>query len=137
LSADHSLALRQAVIAALRTNAPLAALVGQAVYERVPNPVTWPYLRYGVDILSPYEATGTSGGDLALTIHVFAKGPASDQARQIVRAVHVALDGARLALFSGFLIDIAFTGSQLLEDQSEPNAYHGIVQFDARTGEEK
>lgn len=135
-SRDHSLALRKAIVTVLRADATIAAACGSRVLDYVPDPPAFPYIRYGVDIVSPFEATGVAGGDIAVTIHVFTHGNSTDQAKSLMKAVLKALDERPLVLSDGYLIDIAFAGSRLIADQDVASAYHGIVEFTATTGEE-
>lgn len=127
--ADLSLPLRQAVIAALRASTAIHALVADRIYDAVPAEPTRPYLRYGVPIIVPYEATGIVGSDVDITVHVFDVGPKNDRAYQIAKTVKDALDEASLTITGGYTLSLMWTGSQALGDEEGSAFVHHLVQF--------
>lgn len=134
MSRDHSLALQTAVIAALIADAAVAALVAGRVYDHVPADPVWPFIRYGADLVVPFEATTIDGGEIDITLHAFARGFGRGEVKQILRAVQAALHEAPLGLADGYLLYLTHIRSRILEDQTEQSAWHGTVEFKAVTG---
>lgn len=133
---DHSLPLQDAIIAHLKADAGLAAIVGARVYGPDPVPdAEWPFIRYGLPITGPWEATGHwRGMEGEVTIHGYAKGADDAPALTLAAGIVLAMESFRM---DGKIscINMEWTRSQLIRDTSEAGAYHTVVQFDAGTVE--
>jgi hypothetical protein len=127
MAVDPTLPLRQAVIRTLRADDALTALLpAERIYgERSPAELTWPFVRYGqADI-------GQVGG--SLPIHVFSKQQFTDEAASIASAIVDALDGRSLALDGGRKATLTWpeaSGTQIIPDSAEADAWHAIIRFD-------
>lgn len=132
--ADLTLALRRAVITHLKTDPNVAAHVGQRVYNETPSTPTWPFILYGNPFSSAYEQSCAEGIEAALTIHVFAKGPTSDQANEIAAEVVKSLTNGPAFDPAGDVRADAFEWerTQTIRDTDEKSAYHAIVDFTVR-----
>lgn len=149
---DHTLELRRAILPILKADALLSGLVGARIYgEEPPAEPQWPFIRYGVPILAPDEATGWSGGAVRVTIHVFAKAKNAEGeptigyevASRLARRVALILDETSFSLpvheDSGRpaqALDIVHVSTDVVRDTAEAGAWHGIVQFEVQTAEE-
>ncbi|RIJ15948.1 DUF3168 domain-containing protein [Henriciella mobilis] len=134
--ADHSLQLRQAVVAHLRSVPAVTAIVAaNRIYgRRVPDNPTWPFIRYGVPDTRPYEATGQGGSDSAITVHAFARGPDEGACATLAAAIVEALSADQLPLESGLgLVSLDWQRTQVLEDGDESTDYHAIIEFSVVT----
>lgn len=132
---DHSLPVREAVIQALRADAGIQAIVGQRVYESVPDDILMPYIRYGVPIIRPFEATGIGGIDMDATIHAFDNSADTDRVMRLMEAIRACLQEQELTLAGGAVhYWTTWTGSALLEDGTGKTSRHGIVSFNVTTG---
>ena len=129
--ADLSLPLRQALVTALRASSAVHALVADRIYDAVPTDPVRPYLRYGIPIIAPYEASEISGADIDVTIHVFDVGPDNSRAYAIAKAVKDALDETTPDLTGGYTLSLVWTGSQALGDEEGSAFVHHLVQFNA------
>ncbi len=139
MASDRTLEIRRALMIALKAASAVTALVpasrikGQTVDA---NPV-FPFIRMGAPSVIPRKGACVDGGDTILAVHAFATGSGSvtaeDQAHQIGAAIAKALDGQRLTLDSGAIAAVRWTGSQLLQDPEEANAFHAVVSFRVRT----
>lgn len=145
---DDLLAARRAILTAAKADAALEALVPAArIYPQaspVPSP-TWPFIIYGSPTGLPIRASCVNGTEITVALHSFAKArrkiptdpnsaiveTAEDCAARIGAAVAKALDGKRPLLASGYL-SILFTGSQLLIDGGEADAFHHVANFRCR-----
>ena len=135
--ADHLLETRKAMIAAMRTDAALTALVPAArIYgEEAPANAVWPFILCGLPSEVPDRASCWDGTRMGVVVHCFAKGPGMDIASAISNAVKRALDGVR-AVRGGLAVDIQHAQTQIVRDSAEASAYHGIVRYDAYAVEE-
>lgn len=146
-AADHSLALRGAVMARLKDPAAGVVAVVPADRQRVKQPsgdMDWPWIRWGAPINVPTEWSGLAGGETEITLHVFEED--STQAHRIARLVQRALDEQRLVLdpeegvddpdHPPFVLSLLHTRTEVVADAGRPGAFHAIVRFTAETAEE-
>lgn len=141
---DALLPARRAILAALKADAALTALVPAArIYPQVspvPSPV-WPFIIYGSPSGLPIRAACVNGTEITVAIHSFAKvrmqgaaivETAEDHAARIGAAVVAALDGKRPALPGGGYLSILSRSTQLLIDGGEADAFHHVANFRCR-----
>lgn len=129
MSTDHSLRLRQEIVAHLKSYAPLTALVASSSIhgEFVKADPAWPFIRYSSTTL-PFEATCWSGSQHLVTIHVFANGPFTDSVLRIAAQVVEAMK----AFHPEGEIEVEWTGTPGPLNDSPPGEtakYHAPVQF--------
>lgn len=136
---DHSLGVRRAIIARLRADSALQALVGQRVYEAVPDAakMTMPYIRYGVPIVAQFEGVQVDGSDIDVSLHVLDEGPDADRTYQI--ASELSREGllaeSDFVIAGGDLYYITWTGTIFLADDSAKRRHHAVVTFNVVTGQ--
>ena len=130
---DASLSVRGAVIAALKADAALIALVpaGRIYPNKTPADVAWPFIKLGVLMNSPTRYDCGGGGDVTGAVHVFVKKTASildpeAATYRINKEVVRVLDGLDLVV-DGSDLGCHVTLSQVMEDGAEADAYHGLV----------
>lgn len=141
---DALLPVRRAILATVKQDAALVALVpAERIYTQAassPAP-TWPFVLYGAPTGIPIRQSCVDGMEVTVAIHSFAKAreqagsvveTAEDHAQRIGAAVVKALDGKRPPLPGGGYARILFTGSQLLIDGGEEDAFHHIANFRVR-----
>lgn len=147
MARDSTPYIRPAILALLAVAGPVVALVPAARHypgQRPPNP-TWPFLAYGKPITEPFVASGLDGSATSVAIHNFAATsgegedtvPGEDLAADINGAVVAALGEAGeidLQAVAGCPYPatayVTWTGSQVIQDGSDPNAFHGWASFD-------
>lgn len=128
---DYSLTLRKRVVATLSGYEPLTALVSAtSIYGEQPKATPrWPFIRYGLGIAAPWEATGQLDGSThRVTLHAFSHGPFTDAIHGISAQVVDAM--GTLTLADESLIDMQWIGTQILRDTDEADAYHAVIEFD-------
>lgn len=148
MARDSSLFVRRAVLRLLKRAATVTVLVpAERIYppQRPPNP-TWPFIGYGQPITVPVVASGLDGSGIAVAIHAYAETtgegddtvPGEDMAASIVRVVVAVLggeEGAEIDLQElgdcpyPAMAYISWTGSQVVQDGSEADAFHGWANF--------
>lgn len=127
--ATHKLAVRRAVLTALKNDAALSTLVpATRIYPpQTPATPAWPFIRYGQASAIPVRASCVNGSRVLVSVHAFARGPGEDAAEAIGDAVASALDGAVLTLPGGVKAHVSWTGGQTLRDTDEADDWHVIV----------
>lgn len=140
---DSSPYVRQAVVAAWKAYAPLLALVpASRIYppQRPPAPA-WPFVAYGVPIVTPFGASCLDGCTVAFAGHAYAETTgegadtvqgeqrASDIAQRMVAALDAPLDLAAVDCPYPATAFVTWTGTQVIQDGSEADRFHAIVSF--------
>lgn len=128
---ELSIATRRAVITYLRAWGALTALVPSAsIYGEQPaTEPSWPFVRYDLGASVPDRATGLDGCKLSVSISAFAQGPGADAAAAI-GSIIATLEEAEINTEAGDRLNIFWTGSQLLRDTEEADAWHSLSTFD-------
>ena len=136
---DPTFSVRAKIISALKNDAELNALVPSArVYPaKTPATVTWPFIRVPMLTGTVAELDGGSGSDQSGVVHCFTKASTTSpdpevQAatinRHIVRVLS-SIDAVDLG--QGESMGVHVVQTQILQDPSEADAFHGIVQIRA------
>lgn len=131
--ADSALPLQKAIVAALKADPTLAAIINGRVYDSVPTSATKPYVSLGPWQVLPDQADCYDSSDVAVQIDGWSAGPGSVESKKIGRAVRTALDQKPLALDENQrLVMMTIEQTQYLV---EPDGLtqHAVVQFTART----
>ncbi len=141
---EHLLPLRRAVLAALKADAGVLALVASpSIYPDQPRgEPTWPFVRYGVGVTLPREAACLSGSDISFDVHGFTKDrtnsagqiieSAEDHGMRVGAAIKRALHRRKLSLPEIGAVTIRSTSGRVQVDGATPGAYHAIVSFRAK-----
>jgi hypothetical protein len=133
MSADSTLAVQKAVIAALKADTTVSGIVAKRVYDAVPTGVQKPYLSFGPTQVLPDIAEEYEGSEVTFQIDGWSEGPKSVEAKQIGAAVRNALSGVELSLGDDqHLVNIEIIQTNYLP---EPNGItqHAALTFRART----
>lgn len=93
---DATQPLQDAIIAALRADATVAALIGKRIYDGPPANAQKPYLSFGPVQLLTEHADEYVGGDTALQLDAWSTDKLD--IKRVGAAVDKALDGAELTL---------------------------------------
>ncbi|GAA0643694.1 DUF3168 domain-containing protein [Brevundimonas lenta] len=92
---SHELALQKALIAHLRADDALQALVGDRVWDSAPESTGFPHVLLGRSESRPVRADGC-GIEHALTLTVMSRLKGTEEAKAIAAAVRLRLADARL-----------------------------------------
>lgn len=138
LPADHSLAVRKAVVTRLLASAGVVSIVAGRFYgQRVPDRPVWPFGRYGAPDVRPFEATGLGGSEIEITLHAYARGADEAPCSALAAAIVEALSSDDLVLEAGIgLVSLDWLGTQILKDGdalAESGDFHAIIRFQAVT----
>lgn len=131
MPADFSLDIRLSIVAHLRGDSTVTDLVPEErIYGEQPKDAVpaWPFIRFGMPIAAPWEATCYDGSQNRTTIHGFAKGPGTDAIARIMAVVVASMDRWEPATFEN--LGDGWLGTNILVEEGEPNKLHGIAEFD-------
>ena len=129
------LALQKALIAVLRTNAGVSALVGARVYDEPPQAVTFPYVRIGNLDLSPERLSCVDDHSIVFSIEAHSR-PTSGrvEAARIADVIRAALNDQEAtinAALTGYRADWCTYITQTVERAADGESYVAIVAFEA------
>lgn len=137
---DSTQAVRRAAMTRLRAVADVTAIVGDQVFGQVAAAPAWPFIKTGAPSLVPRRASCLDGAEVTLAIHGFARErkvgkkaieTAEDHASRLGAAIAKGLDGYSAEIPGGYA-RFQWTGSQLLVDGGEADAFHTVQNFRIR-----
>lgn len=129
---DPSLDLQGAIVAALKADPAVTALISGRVYDQVPPQAAFPYVTIGEDQTLPAWADCYDGADVILTLHAWSRAVGYPEVKRLAAAVSAALDGVEVTIETIRLVDISWTGSRFLRDP-DGNTRHAVIGFRALT----
>jgi hypothetical protein len=89
---DPSLELQAAIVGKLKNDPGVQAVVGQRVYDEVPNNPTFPYISIGDNQVLPDKADCIDGTEIYWQLDGWARDPTFPMTKQISKAVVACLD---------------------------------------------
>lgn len=137
---------RRAVLTEAKAQTPITDLVSaDSIFPQATpkaDDIVWPFIKMGAFSSTPLRAPGClDGADIRGTVHCFAKstlntaGAKTDEAEDnvdaIIKAIESTFDGKILDTPSG-QVKMRWLSSQALIDQSEADAFHGVIDFRLR-----
>jgi hypothetical protein len=125
--------LQKAIVATLKGNASVNAIIAGRIYDAVPTGAVKPYVSFGVFDLLPERGDCLEGAEMFITLDGWAAGPDTVQIKQLGAAVAAALDEAALPLDAPQrLVNLTLERSQYLRDPDGITA-HAAMTFRAQT----
>ena len=131
--ADASLPLQKAIVARLKTDAAMIALVAGRVYDNVPPGATKPYVSVGPFDALTISADEYEGSETTLQFDGWAPGPESTQVKQLGRAMRAALHEADLALDENQRLQFLVVDAVRYLLEPDGMTQHAVVTLRART----
>lgn len=131
---SYALALQKGLVAALKADAGVSALVGARVYDEPPQSATRPFVRIGNVEPRPLRTDAKAAASVAFGIEVHSRPATSGrvEATQIAEAVVAALDEQESAVtVAGFDVVHIFWLTQTVGRDDDGESYLAIVAFDA------
>lgn len=134
---DPAIELQTAMRAAIIADAELAALIGSAVFDHVPEGQPLPYVQFGFQTVREWDVTPTEidagyGYEVDAILHAWSAYEGSKECATILSALNRLFRswGGGAALISHALVNIRFVFSDRLRDP-DGQAWHGVIQFRA------
>lgn len=139
MTIDPTIYVKQAIIAALKADATLTAMVPAArIYpQKTPNSPAWPFIRYGASSSVPLRPDGGSGGEVRGEVRCFAKSTdsqpdAENRCADIQRRIAEVIEALFAEpLSTGAQMDALIIGVRLEQDRAEADIFVGSVEFQA------
>ncbi|MCH2096735.1 MAG: DUF3168 domain-containing protein [Rhodobacteraceae bacterium] len=130
-----SVAFQTAVFEALTNDGALAKLIGDRVFDNVPQDAEYPYVSFGPTDFFPSDVEGVSGRVEALQIDVWSEDHGRKrECKTICDAVKSALHEVDLELDAGAVDRIQVTGVRVFLDKDNITA-HGIISVECEIEE--
>lgn len=129
---DPGLALQGALVATLRGDSAVAAMVAQRVYDQAPDNVAYPYIGIG-EIQTIDDGAGCieDAVEIFVTLHVWSRAVGRPEAHRIGGAVRAALHLADLNLGADLdLVELQYRDTRVFTDADGRTA-HGVLTFRA------
>lgn len=111
MSDPSSLELQKAIVARLKADAAVAALVGDRIYDRVPPAAEFPYVSLGPGQVVPEYGDCYEADEVIRQIDVWSRAVGSVEAQRIAGTIRAALNDAPLVLSGHRLLEIRVQAS--------------------------
>lgn len=129
MTADSQWPVHQAVYQALVDSAGVGALIGDRIYDEVPQgAATFPYVVIGEATALPFDGQTLDGMEQTLTLHIWSRYPGQKEAKQIMAAVAAALDDRALSVSGHTLVNLRFEFSEVFTDEDRKTR-HGVQRY--------
>lgn len=126
-----ALALQKALIARLRADAGIVALVAARVFDEPPQGVAFPYIRLGTFDVQALRMDCHTDTDIMFSIEAHSRPIAGRvQVTRIAEAIRTALDGADLTV-TGFSVDWCQWMTHSVTRDADGKSYVATVAFQA------
>lgn len=130
---DSTLPLQKAIVATLRKHDATKPIVDQRVFDAPSPGAQKPYVSIGPVQMLPEIAQDYDGADVRMQIDGWAAGPSSVGAKQLGRAIYIALQNAELQLEDDQrLVALTVEDTRYLLD-ADGVTQHAVVVVRART----
>lgn len=129
----YAIALQKGLVAALKADAGLAALVSTRIYDEPPQGVTRPFVRIGNIEPQPLRTDCSRAANVAFSIEAYSRPIAAGrvEATRIAEAIVAALDDAEdLVVLEGFTLVKLHWMTQTVGRDDDGESYLAIVAFD-------
>lgn len=133
---DHSVAVREFVVAAMAATNPAPTPVrdiaeGRIYGPSVPDEPVWPFVRTDLPVVTPDpDGCGPNATRYTFNIHGFAKGDDERNAALLGAAIAELVDelaGVIVDDPEAAITDTVWTGTQVFRDTAEANGWHAVV----------
>lgn len=143
MSLDSSWPLQVTVVTALKADAGVTALVGQRVYDYVPEgSLTYPFISLGDDQVSDMGTNTHAIAEVNFSVHAWDSGDIKDasggyrgrkRVKQILDAVAAVLHhNLTLSITGHTLIELHLDGGEIMQEP-EALTFHGVARYRALT----
>lgn len=136
MAGDSQWAVQQAIYAALTGSAALQALIGNParVYDHVPDEPTFPYVVIGESFSGQWDTKSFDGMDQDVVLHIWSRYRGRKEAKQIMGAIHDALNKQKLTVTDQSFVLCQFTFGQVIDDP-DGLTRHGVARYSVLTHE--
>lgn len=127
---DSYYVLMKAIIALLRDDASIGALIGDRIYTKIPQKETFPYAYVQINS-GDFSGKDFTGMEHTVEIKVFSRKDSPKECAQVRSALYNALNRIEdtLTLDTGHVASVNFINSLLLKED-DGVTWQGVIQFD-------
>lgn len=125
-----TLELQGAIVARLKADAAVSALIAGRVYDAVPSNPTFPYVSFGPSDELSDDADCITGFDIAMQIDCWSRAVGFPEARRISDAVRAALVATDLPITANALVYFTHRQTRLFRDPDGLTS-HAAISFEA------
>ena len=123
-----ALELQGAIVARLKADAALNALINARVYDNVPSDAVLPYVNFARDDVVQDDATCVTGYEINFGIDVWSNGVGYVEAKKIAHAVVKSLHNWDASLPTHSVITLQHRQTRMFRDEDGLTS-HGVVEF--------
>lgn len=123
-----SLELQGAIVARLKADTALAALIGARVYDDVPDNAPFPYVNFARDDVLQDDATCVTGYEVNFGVDVWSRGVGFVEAKKIAHAVAKSMHNWDAPLPTHTVITLQHRQTRVFRD-ADGLTSHGVVEF--------
>jgi len=136
MSGDSQWAVQQAIFAKLGADAAVKALIGDParIYDHIPDAPTFPYVGIGEAFSDQFDTKSWDGMDQDVVLHVWSRYRGKKEAKQIMGAIHDALNKQPLTVTGHNFVLCQFTFGQVFDDP-DGLSRHGVARYRVVTHE--
>lgn len=127
---DPSLELQGSLFNNLLADAGVTALVGNRIYDRVPQNTQFPYISIGEFQTVDDGAECVDGVEVFADLHVWSRSAGQVQAKQIASAIRRVIHDQAFPVAGFNLVDIRHRDTRFLQDP-DGETTHGVITFRA------
>ncbi|MGY3607672.1 MULTISPECIES: DUF3168 domain-containing protein [unclassified Bradyrhizobium] len=125
-----TLELQGAVVARLKAFPGLTTLVGNRIYDNVPEKATFPYVSWGPEQAISDNADCITGFNVTIQIDAWSRTVGLPEVKQIAEQVRIALHEYDLTLTANALVSIEYSQTRTLRDP-DGLTNHAVIEFTA------
>lgn len=112
----------------MKAASPLTSLVGQRIYNDVPDNPDFPYVVVGINP-APYDTKTETGMEHTMQMSIFSRKTSSIEAANIRTAIYNLLHRQESALTAAAVDNIIFTGLAPTFKEPDGQTWQAIIQF--------
>lgn len=124
-------AIRRALIAALKADVDVAALVGGRIYSNVPDTRVYPYLRFGPIQSVEDDAEGLRSFEVNVQIDAFSRAEGVVEVEDLLAAARAAIHKVDLTLAGDYRLIVGRVVSDRQFSQRDGETAQGILTYEA------
>ena len=132
MSLDPDRALQAAVLAQLRADSSVSALLAGRIHDEPPASPAYPYVTIGRTETRPWGGLNGEGVEHALTLTCVSRFGGAEEAKAVVAAMRAALHGAELTLTDHRLVNLRATYADVFR-ASDWRSTYGVLRVRAVT----
>lgn len=130
IETDPSLELQKAMVAALKADSALDALgLGDRVYDAVPSPATFPFVKVGEDRVNALDTSCGSDSEILSTVRVFSRAVGRVEAKRFAERIRFLLTDEAGFAVTGYRVVVGYCEGYTIEEHTDGRTHQAILEF--------